>query len=136
MSDARPVPGASVALMRAGKLLLVRRAQAPAQGLYAFPGGKVEFGETLRAAALRELAEETGMSGEILAFIDHNEIIGSGHYIVACFLGRWLAGEGAKSDEVEEMIWLAPDQPAPAGLAAGMAAMLARAFDLAARMKL
>ncbi len=137
MSGARPVLGVSVALVRAGRLLLVRRAQAPAQGHYAFPGGKVDYGETLRDAALREIREETGMTAQILTFIGHNEIISAGgHHVVACFLGRLLDGEGVPSREVEDLIWLAPAQPAPADLAPGMAAMLADAFDLAARMKL
>jgi 8-oxo-dGTP diphosphatase len=46
-----------------GRVLLVLRANAPARGLYAFPGGRVEAGESLEAAALRELNEETGLIG-------------------------------------------------------------------------
>lgn len=46
------------------RVLLVLRANAPAEGLYAFPGGRVEPGESLEAAALRELLEETGLIGE------------------------------------------------------------------------
>ena len=138
-----PVLGASVALVRASQLLLVRRGQAPGQGLYAFPGGKIEYGEHLRDGALRELWEEVGMKAQLLTFIGHNEIILAGgegqatsHHVVACYLGRWLEGEGTLSKEVSEMIWLAPDADAPAPLAPGMAAMLGQAFDLAARMKL
>jgi ADP-ribose pyrophosphatase YjhB (NUDIX family) len=43
------------------KVLLVKRAKPPAQGLWAIPGGSVELGETLQQAAERETLEETGI---------------------------------------------------------------------------
>ncbi|KAA2264113.1 NUDIX domain-containing protein [Solihabitans fulvus] len=46
----------------AGRLLLVRRANAPGKGLWSVPGGRVEPGETDSAAVTRELREETGLS--------------------------------------------------------------------------
>lgn len=52
-----------------GRLLLIKRARQPFKGKFALPGGFVEIGETVAAAALRELKEETGIEGEIEALI-------------------------------------------------------------------
>lgn len=60
----RPAQAAVSAILRVeGRYLLVRRPNPPAADLHAFPGGRVEAGETLAAAALRELREETGIEG-------------------------------------------------------------------------
>ena len=56
-----PKPASSVIVRRGEKFLLVRRANPPAQAMYAFPGGKAEEGETAEQATIRELAEETGL---------------------------------------------------------------------------
>jgi len=63
----RPYLAVSAAIVRDGKILVVRRARAPARGLYSLPGGVVEIGETLTEAVTREVSEETGMTIEPVA---------------------------------------------------------------------
>lgn len=59
---ATPKPASSVIIRRKDTFLLVRRANPPAQAMYAFPGGKAEAGETSEQTAIRELHEETGLT--------------------------------------------------------------------------
>lgn len=54
---------------RAGRLLLIKRANSPFKGKYALPGGFVDVGETVETAALRELKEETGVEGRIARLV-------------------------------------------------------------------
>tara|TARA_R110000787_G_scaffold281671_2_gene393136 strand:- start:13084 stop:13377 length:294 start_codon:yes stop_codon:yes gene_type:complete len=58
---ARPVVATITAVFRNGQVLLVRRANPPDSGRWGFPGGKVDLGESLEEAAIRELSEETGI---------------------------------------------------------------------------
>jgi ADP-ribose pyrophosphatase YjhB (NUDIX family) len=113
---ARPILAASVAVFRDGRVLIARRARAPWLGSYSLPGGVVEAGETLRAAALRELKEETGLEADIVAFLDHVEPIGwegervRTHFVIAVFIARWRAGEPSLSDEADDFAWIDPER--------------------------
>lgn len=114
-APARPVLAASVAVFRDGKVLLATRTKPPADRLWSLPGGKVEAGETLAEAALRELAEEVGVTARILGFNRHVEIFGrdakgtvTHHFVVASFIGEWLAGEPRSGPEAGAVMWADP----------------------------
>ncbi len=111
----RPVLAASVAVFRDGKVLLATRTRPPDDRLWSLPGGKVEPGETLEQAALRELAEEVGVEARILAFNRHVEIFGrdaagavTHHFVVASFVGSWLSGEPTVGPEAGAVMWADP----------------------------
>lgn len=63
-STATPILAVSAIVRRGTRFLLVQRGRPPIKGMYAFPGGRVDAGETLEAAALRELREETDLIGK------------------------------------------------------------------------
>jgi mutator protein MutT len=65
-----------------GRLLLVRRGRGPAAGEWSVPGGRVEPGETVGEAVVRELAEETGIEGLCGPLLGWVERIGDDHHFV------------------------------------------------------
>jgi mutator protein MutT len=100
------LPAVSVAVVRGDRVLLVRRARPPSQGLYAFPGGKVETGETLEQAARRELKEETGLQARDFRPVETIFIEGSGEghpvdYRLTVFGALHISGEPQPADDAE-----------------------------------
>jgi 8-oxo-dGTP diphosphatase len=102
-----PRAAASAAIFRGQEVLLVRRGKGgPLAGLWSLPGGHIEPGEPARAAALREVREETGVIAELAGLLDIHEAIRHGsagelaaHYLLAVFYGRWVSGEPAAGDD-------------------------------------
>lgn len=124
----KPMLAASVGVFREGRVLLGERLVEPARGLFTIPGGRVEMGETLAEAALRELQEEVGVEASMVGFIDFIETIvpakdgGTAfHAIICAFAATWKAGEPRSSAEIGQTVWVRPQDlgrwPTTRGLA-------------------
>ncbi len=81
-------PASSAIVIDEDRYLLVRRANPPAQDLFAFPGGRAEPGETPAETALRELEEETGLKADNPRLFATYELPGKagGGYFLSVFL--------------------------------------------------
>ncbi len=99
----RPVPCVGVVCLRGPQVLLIRRGKPPRMGEWSIPGGRMEMGETVADAALRELREETGVTAELLGLIEVlDHISDHGHLVLIDFAARWTAGEPVAGDDAAE----------------------------------
>jgi ADP-ribose pyrophosphatase YjhB (NUDIX family) len=96
----------------------------------------VEVGETLEEAVTREVREETGMAIEPVALAGFREAIvrdAGGrverHFLILCFAARWSAGEPVLSEELDEARWLDPAELGTLPTTAGLAEIVAEAFE-------
>ncbi len=134
----RPHLAVSAAIIRDGKVLIVRRARPPARGVFTLPGGGVEAGETLHEAVMREVREETSLLVEPLGLAGYREVIARDaddrverHFVILPFAARWISGEVVLNEELAEAHWLAPAELAGLTTTEGLADIVRAAFALA-----
>ena len=104
----RPLVGIGVVVLRPGAALLVRRGRPPSVGAWSLPGGAQELGETVEAAARRELWEETGLQVGPLLLAAHVDSIHADpdgrvrfHYTILDFAAAWIGGEPRAGGDVD-----------------------------------
>ncbi len=119
MSNPQQFPklGVSACVWREGRVLIIQRAKPPLAGIWSLPGGHVEPGETVLAAAHRELTEETGIEARLqhlvglYDLIRRNEAGGiSVHYVIACYTGLWQSGDGVAASDAMAVGWANPGE--------------------------
>ncbi|MBU4434094.1 MAG: NUDIX hydrolase [Alphaproteobacteria bacterium] len=118
-----PVPTVGVICLRGDQVLLIQRGTPPRLGQWSLPGGRLEWGETTAAGALRELMEETGVEAELLALVDvidgvfpaRPSLDGKGgditrHYVLIDYAARWTAGEPVAGDDAAQARFVSRDE--------------------------
>lgn len=107
LQDKMPRLGVSGLVVTGQEVLLVKRKKQPAKGLWSLPGGSLEFGETLKEAACREVLEETGLHINSLEFIELVEVTSPDfHFVIAVHAARLdKKVEPKAGDDAEEAIW-------------------------------
>ena len=139
MRDGLKIPrlGASACVWRGSQVLLVQRGKAPAEGLWSLPGGHVEWGETSRQAAERELQEETGITASLDLRADVFDAIRrddqgdvQSHYVISVFTGHWISGEARAGDDARAVRWIGLEGLAHLDMTANAAAIIRKAHNL------
>lgn len=139
MSNLREYPeaprvGVGAVVLRDGHVLLVRRNRPPAQGKWSIPGGLVNLGETTKAAAVREVVEECGLTVRLLGLagvVDRVIRDPDGriryHYVLVDYAAVPVSGEVRPGSDAAEARWVPIAEIARYETTEGLAAMVARA---------
>ena len=122
----RPEVAVGAVVVHDDHLLLVRRGRGVAQGEWSLPGGRVEAGELLAEATVRELREETGLEGicgELVGVVER--FIDDHHFVILDFAVTVLDDrEPVAGDDAAEVAWVPLSDVAECRLVDGLAEFL------------
>lgn len=123
----RPETSVGAVVVRDDSILLIRRGRGPAQGSWSVPGGRVEWGETLQEAVVREVAEETAQAvvcGEYLGYVER--ISDDAHYVIHDFVATVVTDAPlVAGDDAAEAAWVPLTELTEINLVPGMLEFLA-----------
>jgi ADP-ribose pyrophosphatase YjhB (NUDIX family) len=127
--------GAGAVVHRGKEVLLVKRNFPPNQGKWSIPGGRVELGEEVDDAAVREIREETGLSVEIEGLLDVQTLIQKDrkgaikyHYILVDYIARAVGGRLRLDPESSSCGWFTESESRRLDTTSGTATVLRRYF--------
>jgi 8-oxo-dGTP diphosphatase len=110
---ATPIPSVHILVRRADRILLVKRGRPPFEGLWGLPGGAVELGESVQAAAIRETREETGLTVQVKRFLGYIDAIERDdqsrvrwHYVIFYFEATTLDQSLEPGDDAAAVQWV------------------------------
>ena len=101
-----PLPVAVAITVKGKKVLLIKRGIAPRKGTWGPPSGFIEVGETPEEACLRELKEETGVSGQVVRLVGVSRLAEKevyGDMLMVRYLVKAGDEEITPGSEVEEV---------------------------------
>lgn len=128
----KPEVAVGAVVRRGDEVLLVRRGRGAAVGQWAIPGGRVEFGEGLKAAVAREVREETGLDVTVGRFLGWAERLGDDpapyHYVILDFAAEPAdpSFEARPGDDADAVAWVTTRDLETYPLVAGLAEFLRR----------
>ncbi len=90
-SENRPLTGIGILIFKDGKVLMSQRKGAHGEGKYAFPGGHLEFGESFKSCAIREVMEEAGIEIKNIKFqfLANVKKYSGKHYVHIGLIADW-----------------------------------------------
>lgn len=107
--ETKPRVGIGVMILKNGKVLLGKRKGSHGSGEYAFPGGHLEYMESYKECALREIAEECGIEVEDINFqyLANIKQYAPKHYVHIGLSANWKSGEPQvlEPDKLEHWGW-------------------------------
>jgi 8-oxo-dGTP diphosphatase len=107
-----PVVAVGAVALHEDRLLLIRRGHGPAAGSWSVPGGRVELGETLHEAIVREVVEETGLHVVVDGFLGWVERMDDGsaadHFVILDFAVTALEPDAPPraGEDADEVAWV------------------------------
>lgn len=112
-----PKIGALAVVLHQDQVLLVQRSKQPDAGLWGFPGGHVEWGETVLEAAQRELLEETSVIAQPSHYLNNLDLLRRApdgvvvsHYLLVGVACQYRSGTPRAGDDAMDARWFPVDQ--------------------------
>jgi 8-oxo-dGTP diphosphatase len=131
----RPIVGVGAVIVDGDRVLLVKRAHEPLKGEWSLPGGAVEVGESLEAALVREVREETCLDVAVGPVVEVLDRIGRDatdrveyHFVIVDYLCRAAGGTATCGSDAEDVRWVERRDLAAYHLTTAAAAVVEKAF--------
>ena len=132
-----PLPGVGAIIIRRNKIVLVQRGRNPLKGYWSLPGGLIEPGETIEAALIREVREETGLKVRAERLFEIFERImpdAKGrpeyHYILHDYLCTVTGGALKAGDDAGVVAWIPRSELNSLQLTEGTLKVIEKAFKI------